>query len=200
MKFFIGSNNFTEQFNCHGNQSLYKVIVHSPVEPPHQTHDYVYIELSKYLQIFIEPQINRTSENLRPYNPEVRQCYFNSERKLRFFQIYTQRNCELECMANVTKAKCGCAMFYMPREYIFEDISGFCIFFFLSWFFFVWFYFFTGDNQTKVCGIARKRCMMRIPAINRNCNCLPECTSLSFKYTFLEDRELNHVVPQPTNK
>lgn len=45
-----------------------------------------------------------------------RQCYFNGERYLRLFRMYTQHNCELECLANYTMAKCGCVKFSMPRD------------------------------------------------------------------------------------
>lgn len=46
-----------------------------------------------------------------------RQCFFDTERQLRFFKIYTQRNCELECLANFTVKTCGCAKFSMPSGY-----------------------------------------------------------------------------------
>lgn len=45
-----------------------------------------------------------------------RQCFFNSERYLRFFKHYTQHNCELECLANYTMKTCGCVKFSMPRD------------------------------------------------------------------------------------
>jgi acid-sensing ion channel, other len=39
------------------------------------------------------------------YAPDRRQCYFNDERNLKFFKVYTQSNCELECLANYTLGK-----------------------------------------------------------------------------------------------
>ncbi|XP_055840557.1 pickpocket protein 28-like [Episyrphus balteatus] len=56
-----------------------------------------------------------TSERLRHYTPERRQCYYQYERNLRYFTKYTQANCELECLANQTLAECGCVHFSMPR-------------------------------------------------------------------------------------
>lgn len=55
-----------------------------------------------------------TSDGLRGYEPSKRQCFFNSDRQLRFFKVYTQNNCEEECLANFTKQECGCARFFMP--------------------------------------------------------------------------------------
>ncbi|XP_031639854.1 uncharacterized protein LOC116351846 [Contarinia nasturtii] len=54
------------------------------------------------------------SEGLRYYSPEQRQCFFNSDRQLRFYKIYTQNNCESECLANFTRTMCGCVKFSMP--------------------------------------------------------------------------------------
>jgi amiloride-sensitive sodium channel len=40
-----------------------------------------------------------------------RQCYFDGERQLKFFQIYTKANCELECLTNSTMRYCNCSAF-----------------------------------------------------------------------------------------
>lgn len=93
-----------------------------------------------------------------------RQCFFNSERTLHYLKTYTQRNCQLECLANFTLAKCGCVKFSMPH-----------------------------DTTTPICGIAKVNCYtfaendlledtdtietsMKI----NSCNCLPACTSISY--------------------
>jgi amiloride-sensitive sodium channel len=43
-----------------------------------------------------------------------RQCYFQNERHLKFFRIYTKANCEMECLTNLTLRYCNCSRFYMP--------------------------------------------------------------------------------------
>lgn len=64
-----------------------------------------------------------TSDGLKHYLPNRRQCFFNKERFLRYFKVYTQQNCELECLANYTMQQCGCVKFSMPRD-INEPICG----------------------------------------------------------------------------
>lgn len=64
--------------------------------------------------IRIKPKVTVTSGDLHHYSPQVRGCYFRSERRLRFYKSYSQRKCEEECYANSTRKICGCVQFYMP--------------------------------------------------------------------------------------
>lgn len=50
------------------------------------------------------------------HSPNRRQCYFDDERDLRYFKSYSQSNCQTECLANYTMARCGCVKFWMPSE------------------------------------------------------------------------------------
>lgn len=67
----------------------------------------------------IEPSLTITSEALRSYSPAKRECFYDSERRLAFFKIYTIRNCYIECISNYTAMLCGCVSFYMPSMYFF---------------------------------------------------------------------------------
>ena len=78
--------------------------------------DTVYMEMMQFIDVNIKPRMIITSNNLRDYSPNQRQCFFDSERRLRFFKIYTQHNCERECLANFTKSQCGCVKYSMPSE------------------------------------------------------------------------------------
>lgn len=64
--------------------------------------------------ISIKPTLTITSERLRSYDPNQRQCFFDGERQLRFFKLYAHQNCELECLTNYTLHECGCVRFSMP--------------------------------------------------------------------------------------
>lgn len=79
-------------------------------------------------------------------------------------RTYTQRNCELECLTNVTLAMCGCVKFSMPH-----------------------------DIDTPICGIAKVNCYtyaendlledvggIESSTTINSCNCLPACTSISY--------------------
>ncbi|GLG96270.1 Sodium channel protein Nach [Gryllus bimaculatus] len=60
------------------------------------------------------------SKDMQDYSsfstPARRKCLFPGERRLQFFQYYTQSNCELECLANTTFRECKCVDFYMPQN------------------------------------------------------------------------------------
>lgn len=85
------------------------------------------------MAITVKPHMITTSHALKNLSPEKylikifkiiflncfisrRQCFFNKERALRFYKVYSQKNCEMECIANFTFAKCGCVKFSMPRN------------------------------------------------------------------------------------
>jgi hypothetical protein len=56
------------------------------------------------------------SSNLfKPFNFR-RKCFYQNENQLRFFKVYSQSNCEWECLTNFTMKACGCVMFYMPSD------------------------------------------------------------------------------------
>lgn len=90
-----------------------------------------------------------------------RQCYFQDERYLRYFKVYTQSNCELECLTNYTLHKCGCVKFYMPR-----------------------------NSSTPVCGLGMYNCYKSAEhelifkevnsSIIANCKCLLACTMIDY--------------------
>lgn len=105
--------------NCRGRPPGFKVIVHSPVDVPKGRKNNFYAALGKNNLVFIKPNLIKTTRNLEKYHPDIRRCYFSTEQKLRFFRVYTQRNCELECLSNLTKNHCGCVKFSMPRMKIF---------------------------------------------------------------------------------
>lgn len=67
--------------------------------------------------ISIKPQMIRTNERLRSFEPLDRNCYFQGEKDLLYFKNYNQKNCEYECIVNTTLEMCGCVGFYMPSKY-----------------------------------------------------------------------------------
>jgi acid-sensing ion channel, other len=99
---------------CRGPVQGFKILLHTPGEMPQVSKQYFRMPLNQEVLVAIKPQMMTTSEGLRHYPPNRRQCYFNNERQLRFFKVYTQRNCELECLANFTMKECGCVKFNMP--------------------------------------------------------------------------------------
>lgn len=78
----------------------YKLILHTPDEVPQPNLHFHKIPLGMETQISIQPKVMTTSDDLRSYTPEDRQCYFDDEKSLRFFKHYSQENCKLECFAS----------------------------------------------------------------------------------------------------
>lgn len=79
--------------------------------------DFIRLGLLEETVIMLRPKLITASEKLRKYDPNQRKCFFNSERKLKFYKTYTQRNCLEECFANLTKSRCNCAKFSKPSNY-----------------------------------------------------------------------------------
>lgn len=90
--------------------------LHTPDELPPISDNYIFIPAQQNVIISIKPKMITTSESLRSYAPHDRGCYFQYERRLRFFRSYSQRKCELECLANFTESVCGCVRFYAPSK------------------------------------------------------------------------------------
>lgn len=92
----------------------YKIFLTMPGETLKASRYTARIPLSELSQLSMKPKLITTSEGMRGYHPNQRQCFYNSERQLRFFRNYSQSNCEAECLANFTKLECGCVKFHMP--------------------------------------------------------------------------------------
>lgn len=94
----------------------FRLSMHSPDKLPNLPDEFNYIPVEQDIFISVKPIMIATSKGLRRYAPDRRGCFFKAERKLRFFRTYNQQNCERECLANFTKAQCGCVRFSMPSK------------------------------------------------------------------------------------
>lgn len=101
---------------CSGASQGFKISIQAPNEEPQLWKNYFYVSPLRTALVKITPKITITSNSVRKYSPKIRQCFFNSERRLRFYSFYTQRNCEMECLANFTASQCGCLKFQMPSK------------------------------------------------------------------------------------
>lgn len=114
---FVALQSFKQEvdYACRGPIQGFKVLLHSPDDIPVVSKQFVRIPMNKEVSIAVKPNMITTSAGISEYHPHRRQCFLNSERHLKFFKIYTQNNCELECLTNFTYSKCGCVKFSMPR-------------------------------------------------------------------------------------
>ncbi|EAT48435.1 AAEL000552-PA, partial [Aedes aegypti] len=97
-------------------QQGFKVTIHAPNEYPQVSKKFSLVTHSHDVALAVRPIIMQTSFELRDYDPQRRNCYFHYERQLKFFEVYTQANCEVECVTNYTLEACGCVKFSMPRS------------------------------------------------------------------------------------
>lgn len=108
---------FSQQdYVCQGSYEGFKVYIHEPGDIPQTSHQKIFVPAGQLVTISVKPQMMETSEQLRNYLPSRRQCYFNNERYLRFFKIYSENNCMTECLANYTMQQCGCNVFSLPSK------------------------------------------------------------------------------------
>ncbi|XP_055321190.1 pickpocket protein 28-like [Sitodiplosis mosellana] len=142
---------------CAGGINGFKVTFHPPQEGPQIWEKFFHISPGKSAIFTINPNVIETSQAVLRYSPDIRQCYYKSERLLRFYRHYTQRNCEVECLANFTLAQCGCIEFSMSRS-----------------------------NETKICGPGKISCcsdasqeVFTSGAFDK-CKCLPSCSTISY--------------------
>jgi hypothetical protein len=55
----------------------------------------------RIFNILLTPKVVKADKSLESLDISIRNCYLDNERKLEYFKIYTQKNCELECLSHV---------------------------------------------------------------------------------------------------
>jgi amiloride-sensitive sodium channel len=100
---------------CVYRGKTFMFFLHPPNEIVTPFHDDGSVEygLSKRVTMIVSGYY--TDESLRNFPPLSRGCYFDGEKSLKYFRIYTKSHCEFECLTNFTLKTCGCVKFSMPR-------------------------------------------------------------------------------------
>ena len=164
--FGVASKNI--EYFCAAPFQGFKISVHNPGEIPRTSDQYFTIAYNQAVQVKIKPNVIKTSKGLMNYAPQKRQCYFDRERKLKHFKVYTQKNCELECLVDFTFHRCGCVKFSMPRlrdANICSREDEIC-------YYNAELDFMAGDLQTSLLKTVNNEIL---------CNCLPSCTSIDYE-------------------
>jgi acid-sensing ion channel, other len=150
----------------------FKLVVHLPCEIPQFDKQYYRFPLEKSATMIIRPTLTDTESDLKNYDIEERHCYFEDEKKLKFFKIYTRSNCELECLAEFTRKACDCVHFSMPRwrgDKVCDDTQTKCY-----------------EDAKKRMSIKNMEDSLRTSQSytdhgSNECECLPACTSLQYE-------------------
>lgn len=101
---------------CTGPTRGFKVAFHAPFEVPQVWKKYYHVAPKQSIDFLISPKVMTASSGLSSLSSEIRKCFFDSERSLKYFKVYTQQNCALECLSNFTASLCGCVKFSMASE------------------------------------------------------------------------------------
>lgn len=96
--------------------SGFKVLLHSPIETPKMANFGFFISPGLETKVVISPKISEASQLIRKVPVQQRQCIFANEANLSYYNIYSKKNCEMECSSKKTEQECECTLFYMPRN------------------------------------------------------------------------------------
>ncbi|KAG8314004.1 hypothetical protein J6590_102208 [Homalodisca vitripennis] len=121
-KYLLSINQMDYDPVCSFGSKALSIYLHNPAEVPWRIHNNVYLGTSFRVVAFVSPIVTSTDDEVKVWNPLKRGCYFENERYLRYFRIYTQRNCERECDSNNTFKHCGCVLINHPRDIIEQEI------------------------------------------------------------------------------
>ncbi|XP_026668491.1 pickpocket protein 28-like [Ceratina calcarata] len=160
------------EYYCSSSASVgFKMLLHNPVETP-KIADFAFtLTPGEETRVIVSPEISTASDSIISIPQKKRKCFFTSERKLRYYRTYTQRNCILECEANFTQKTCDCVQYYMPKS----SNTLIC------------------EKKDDVCATNARRAMeiklyddeSGITSINASetssCNCYPGCYEINYK-------------------
>lgn len=144
--------------------------VHPPDEPPLFLFksDAIEFDSGKIIEVFVTPNVITTDPDLQSIDVEDRVCFLDGEKQLRFFKIYTQKNCQMECFSNFSSQICGCVPFDVVRDF-----------------------------DTPVCELYDYACVAELEyhvkfeqdiEKTKSCNCLQLCNSVKYEFEFIESR------------
>ncbi|XP_043526705.1 pickpocket protein 28-like [Frieseomelitta varia] len=106
-----------DEYYCSSTASVgFKMLLHNPVETPKIAEFAFTLTPGEETRVIVAPRISAASKSIINIPLKKRKCFFTSERKLRYYRTYTQRNCVLECEANFTQKNCHCVQYYMPKS------------------------------------------------------------------------------------
>jgi acid-sensing ion channel, other len=90
-----------------------RILIHNVDEfPSDSSFSFNYVILH-YSLAEVTPELTLLSSGLKSQSVEKRNCFFNDERPLRYFKVYSKENCKQECGSLQVASTCGCVPFYL---------------------------------------------------------------------------------------
>lgn len=116
--------NVDDYFCSSTNVVGFKVILHNPTETPAVKELGLYIPTGQETKFRIRVSKLDSTPDIKSVAVSRRQCVFNDEGELLYFQSYSRSNCEMECQAARYIKYCNCIEPYMPRIYSNATLCG----------------------------------------------------------------------------
>jgi Amiloride-sensitive sodium channel len=91
----------------------FRVIVHNTDELPSYSGYELIFAYPQETEVQIIPEVNLIDDSLTSMSLKSRKCYLRNEKSLKYFKIYTKKNCDQECLSGLIDEKCSCVPFYM---------------------------------------------------------------------------------------
>jgi acid-sensing ion channel, other len=156
-------------YECYANPGFW-VEYRMPSDCPQFLTNFFNIRLKSSTNFILKPKMIMTTDELRDLSTIERKCYFSSERRLKYFNQYTQSNCEIECLTDYLLRKCGCLQMLRDNG---SDSS----------------------DHADICGPYHFKCFLyyksKLFHLNfKPCGCLPACSSIIYE-TEVETTPLN---------
>ncbi|XP_020717441.1 pickpocket protein 28-like [Ceratitis capitata] len=153
-----------DNYYCSSASSVgFKILLHNPLEVPNMREIGLPLTPGRETKVRIRAVKTDSEQGLRSMSKMSRRCLFADEKPLEYYRFYTQRNCEVECLAKMLLKYCGCVTHFVPL--------------FL-------------ENQNQ-CGIYEMSCVMRIHlqsmVTNNGKGCPEVCLRGCYDLTYLPD-------------
>ncbi|KAL7019583.1 hypothetical protein ACKWTF_011170 [Chironomus riparius] len=128
------------------------------------------------LDIEATPEIVQSDKDIQKVNFNIRKCYFEGEKSLKYFNKYSEKNCIVECLTNFTLKMCNCTDPSQPFEK-----ENYCL-----------------QNQHDRSKYCPSRALFKFHSdenSEENCGCIPTCDSVTFhvKYFYKFASKSNEV-------
>jgi hypothetical protein len=143
---------------CYSNS----IFIHHPHDIP-ASQNANFFSYGSTTEILVSVKVSKADESIKSMAIEDRSCFFDGERKLKFFQVYTKDLCNKECLTYFTYDVCGCA----PHHYV-------------------------RSKDMEICGLEGMACTAdilqtaNVIELDRRykkkgiCNCLPQCNEIIY--------------------
>ncbi|XP_061717305.1 pickpocket protein 28-like isoform X1 [Cydia pomonella] len=116
-------NDSEHQVACDGASVGFNLIISSPTNHVY-TSTIIRLPMDRMTTIEVYPITYRTDSSLKGLLPERRQCFFQDERKLEYFESYTDSNCKLDLLIREARKWCNCVHYNWPKKSPSEPICS----------------------------------------------------------------------------